>query len=65
MVDASECPPTFGVDYNTVVAVMAGGDRAIRHAAEGAEDSKEESIKAGGFKEKYILTDNGFTAVSI
>ena len=46
VVDASECPPTFGVDYNTVVAIMAGGDRAIRHAAEGAEDSKEESIKA-------------------
>ncbi len=46
VVDASECPPTFGVDYNTVVAVMAGGDRAIRYAAEGAEDSKEESIKA-------------------
>lgn len=46
LVDASECPPTFGVDYNTVVAIMAGGDRAIRHAAEGAEDSATESVKA-------------------
>ncbi len=46
VVDASECPPTFGVDYNTVVAIMAGGDRAIRHAAEGAEDSATESAKA-------------------
>lgn len=39
IVDASECPPTFGVPHDLVIALMAGGDKAIRHAAEGAEDS--------------------------
>ena len=41
VVDASECPPTYGVDHGTVVGIIAGGDKAIRKAAEGAEDSKE------------------------
>lgn len=39
--DAAECPPTFGVDYNTVMAVMAGGNDAFFKAAEGGEDSAE------------------------
>ena len=39
--DAAECPPTFGVDYNTVIAVIAGGESALVHAAENAEDSAE------------------------
>jgi len=38
VVDASECPPTFGVDFNTVIGVIAGGDIAIRKAVEFAED---------------------------
>lgn len=38
ILDASECPPTFGVAPDLVTAIMAGGDRAIRQAAEGAED---------------------------
>jgi len=38
VVDASECPPTFGVAPGTVVGLIAGGDGAIRHAVEGAED---------------------------
>jgi len=37
--DAAECPPTFGVSPKTVQAIIAGGDRALRHAAEEAEDS--------------------------
>jgi N-acetylmuramic acid 6-phosphate etherase len=40
VVDASECPPTYGVPHDMVIAIMAGGDKAIRSAAEGAEDSK-------------------------
>jgi N-acetylmuramic acid 6-phosphate etherase len=40
VVDASECPPTFGVDYGVVVGIIAGGDEAIRKAVEFAEDSK-------------------------
>jgi len=39
IVDASECPPSFGVDENTVVGIIAGGDKAIRKAQEHAEDS--------------------------
>ena len=38
IVDASECPPTFGVDHGVVVGIIAGGDVAIRKAVEGAED---------------------------
>jgi len=39
IVDASECPPTFGVPHELVVGLIAGGDRAIRKAVEFAEDS--------------------------
>ena len=38
IVDASECPPTFGVDHGIVVGLIAGGDSAIRMAVENAED---------------------------
>lgn len=41
VVDASECPPTYGVPFDTVIGIIAGGDSAIRKAAEGAEDSRE------------------------
>ena len=39
IVDASECPPTFGVDHGKVIGIIAGGDAAIREAVENAEDS--------------------------
>lgn len=42
IVDASECPPTFGVSHNLVIGLMAGGDRAIRKAVEFAEDDREQ-----------------------
>ncbi|MCW5519682.1 N-acetylmuramic acid 6-phosphate etherase [Aureitalea sp. L0-47] len=42
VVDASECPPTFGVPHGLVVGLIAGGDSAIRKAVEFAEDSKEQ-----------------------
>lgn len=41
ILDASECPPTFGVDYETVQGIIAGGNRAILKAVEGAEDDEE------------------------
>ena len=41
VLDASECPPTFGVSPEQVVGLMAGGERAIRVPIEGAEDSPE------------------------
>jgi N-acetylmuramic acid 6-phosphate etherase len=39
IVDASECPPTFGVEHGMVIGIIAGGDKAIRKAVEFAEDS--------------------------
>ena len=39
VVDASECPPTFGVPAGLVVGLIAGGDTAIRQAVEGSEDN--------------------------
>ncbi len=39
VVDASECPPTFGVPFDLVVGIIAGGDKAIRKAVENAEDN--------------------------
>jgi N-acetylmuramic acid 6-phosphate etherase len=39
VLDASECPPTFGTPPRLVQGLVAGGDRALRHAVEGAEDS--------------------------
>lgn len=45
VVDASECPPTFGVDFNTVIGIIAGGDKAIRKAVENAEDDKNQAWK--------------------
>ncbi|OUV74723.1 MAG: N-acetylmuramic acid 6-phosphate etherase [Flavobacteriales bacterium TMED123] len=41
IVDASECPPTFGVEHGLVVGLMAGGDKAIRKAVEFVEDDKQ------------------------
>lgn len=41
VLDASECPPTFGVAADLVNGIIAGGDRALRYPIEGAEDSKE------------------------
>jgi N-acetylmuramic acid 6-phosphate etherase len=45
VVDASECPPTYGVPYGLVVAVIAGGEKAITTAVEFAEDDKEQGWK--------------------
>lgn len=41
IIDASECPPTFGVDFDLVQGIIAGGHSAIFKAVEGAEDSEE------------------------
>ena len=38
ILDASECPPTFGVSHKLVIGIIAGGDKAIRKAVENAED---------------------------
>jgi N-acetylmuramic acid 6-phosphate etherase len=45
IVDASECPPTYGVPQGMVIGIMAGGDKAIRKAVEFAEDDAEQGWK--------------------
>lgn len=45
ILDASEIPPTYGAPFDLFVGLMAGGDSAIRKAAEGAEDNKEQGWK--------------------
>ena len=57
VLDAAECPPTFGVPKEMVVGLIAGGEKAFIEAVEGAEDSRElavEDLKAHG------LTANDF-----
>ncbi len=58
VLDASECPPTFGVEDTLVVGIIAGGDGALRKSSEGAEDSEENGyneIKARGLNENDVL----------
>lgn len=45
IVDASECPPTYGVPFDWVIGLIAGGDSAIRKAVEFAEDDEEQAWK--------------------
>ncbi len=45
IVDASECPPTYGVPFDLVIGLIAGGDSAIRKAVENAEDDPEQAWK--------------------
>lgn len=54
VVDASECPPTFGVPFDMVVGIIAGGDGAIRKAVEFAEDDKEQAWKD---LQEYAIND--------
>jgi len=55
IVDASECPPTFGVAQGLFIGIIAGGDKAIRKAVEFAEDDKEQ-----GWKDlsEYLINEN-------
>lgn len=43
IIDASECPPTYGVPPDLVIGVIAGGDQAIRHSVENAEDEPHQA----------------------
>ncbi|WP_439328325.1 N-acetylmuramic acid 6-phosphate etherase [Lonepinella sp. BR2357] len=58
VLDASECPPTFGVSPEMVVGLIAGGERALRHPVEGAEDNQEQGkldLQQIDFSEKDVL----------
>lgn len=45
VLDASECPPTFGISRNLVRALIAGGNRALTHSVEGAEDNTKNAAR--------------------
>ena len=45
ILDASECPPTYGVPHDMVIGLIAGGDKAIRFSVEHAEDDEEQAWK--------------------
>ena len=63
VLDASECPPTYGTDPGMVVALIAGGKEALTRSIEAAEDRAEEGVKelkAHAFNEKDVLV--GITA---
>jgi N-acetylmuramic acid 6-phosphate etherase len=58
ILDASECPPTYGVPYGLVVGIIAGGEKAITNAVEFAEDSYEQGwmdLKANDVTEKDVV----------
>ena len=58
VLDASECPPTFGVSSSMVVGLIAGGETALRNAVEGAEDNREageQDLRHIHFSRKDVL----------
>ena len=58
ILDASECPPTFGVPHELVIGLIAGGDQAIRKAVEFAEDSPAQAwddLKAHNVSGKDVV----------
>ena len=57
IVDASEIPPTFGIEQNIIIGIIAGGDSAIRKAVEFAEDDVHQAYKD---LEKHDINENDF-----
>jgi N-acetylmuramic acid 6-phosphate etherase len=58
VLDASECPPTYGVPPEQVIGLIAGGDWALRHSVEGAEDDPEQGatdVRAIGLNARDVL----------
>lgn len=62
VLDASECPPTFNTNPSMVCGIIAGGERALREAIEGAEDSCELAIK--DFTDADICSNDTIVAIS-
>lgn len=63
ILDASECPPTFGVSPDRVIALIAGGEKAVTQAVEGAEDNRDagrQDLEAAGLAENDLVI--GITA---
>jgi N-acetylmuramic acid 6-phosphate etherase len=62
VLDASECPPTFGTDPSLVVGIIAGGERAIRSAVENAEDDTDAA--AGSLRELELTERDTVVGIS-
>lgn len=62
VLDASECPPTFSVSEEMVTGIIAGGDRALRHAIEGAEDKTD--LAKQDFENQKITENDTVVSIS-
>ncbi|HHW10253.1 MAG TPA: N-acetylmuramic acid 6-phosphate etherase [Firmicutes bacterium] len=62
VLDASECPPTFGVDWQLVQGLIAGGEEALRYSIEGAED--DEAAGASDLEERQCGAEDVVMAIS-
>ncbi|MES2618701.1 MAG: N-acetylmuramic acid 6-phosphate etherase [Bacteroidota bacterium] len=62
ILDASECPPTYGVPHGLVIGIIAGGDAAIRKAVEFAEDNTEQAYK--DLQEHHIQSGDVVVGIS-
>ncbi len=62
VLDASECPPTFGVSRDMVIGIIAGGEKCMFQAAEGAEDNYESGIK--DLKDKHLTKKDVVVGIS-
>ena len=62
VLDASECPPTYGVPRDMVIGIIAGGEKCMFQAAEGAEDSYESGIK--DLKDKHLTKKDVVVGIS-
>ena len=62
VLDASECPPTFGVSPEMVVGIIAGGDYALRNAIEGAED--DETLAAKQLRDLDLVKEDVVIGIS-
>lgn len=68
VLDASECPPTFGVSPEMVKGIIAGGERALRQPIEGAEDDKQAGVsdlQAVGFSKNDVLVGIAASGLSL
>jgi len=63
VLDASECPPTYGVPHGTVVGIIAGGDGALRKASEGTEDNRE--LGEADLKQHSITENDSVIGISV
>src|SRR5205823_13652125 len=61
MLDASELPPTFGIDPSLVRVIMAGGERAFFSAVEGAEDDEDDAI---AIVEREVVADDAVVGIA-